>query len=114
MITMKKLEEQIERVNLKLKDICESNISIEFYRPDYFPGIIILKDGVRLGERYDGIHYGSVQFGSSKRDVHTALGRALKFLWARDQSERIKQGKRQQRFISDCEVCGIFEASFWK
>ncbi len=113
-ITLKRLEEEIERVNVKLQELCESNIKAEYYNPDYFPGVIITKDGVRLSEIHDGACHDCVHFGCTKREVHTALERVLKFLWARDEAETAKTGKSQRGFITDCEVCGIFGAAFWR
>jgi len=106
-ITLKRLEEEIERVNSVLRDLCENGVSIDYYNPDYFPGIIIRKDGKRI--RGEGISPSdAVNYGSSKRDVHTALERVVKFLEARE------SGQQGRSFISDYEICGIFKAAFWR
>lgn len=109
-ITLNKLEEQINNVNENYLSKVSPNLTIKYYQPDYFPGVIILKNGKPIfNERQDGIHY-----AQTKTEVFTALVRVIKFIDARDRAHTKEHGEKLYYYISDEEICGIFAAAFWR
>ena len=99
-ITLNKLIEQINRVNDLLKEHGQ-DITINYYQPDYYPGIII--NNKNENRDLSVIHSDRVYFGTTKTDVFTALTRVIKLLWSLEDHK-----------FSDKEICGIFAAAFWR
>ena len=97
-ITLNKLIEQINRVNDLLT---EQNITINYYQPDYYPGIII--NNKNETRELNVIHSDRVYFGTTTTEVHTALTRVIKLLWSLEKHK-----------FSDQEICGIFAVAFWR
>lgn len=99
-ITLNKLIEQINHVNDILTEQGQ-DITINYYQPDYYPGIIINSKNEK--KDLSVIHSDRVYFGTTKTDVFTALTRVIKLLWS-------LEGHK----FSDKEICGIFAAAFWR
>ena len=99
-ITLNKLIEQINRVN-ELLEKAGQDITVNYYQPDYYPGIIINSKNEKID--LSVIHSDRVYFGTTKTDVHTALTRVIKLLWSLEDHK-----------FSDKEICGIFAAAFWR
>ena len=107
-ITLNKLNEQIENVNRYLQEQCINNIKVQFYKPDYFPGVILLKNGVKMPD------YDARYFCDTKTEIHISLTRVIKFLWTRDEARTKETGEKRYHYITDKEICGIFAAAFWR
>lgn len=99
-ITLNKLIEQINHVNDLLTEKGQ-DITINYYQPDYYPGIII--NSKNENRDLSVIHSDRVYFSSTKTEVHTALTRVIKLLWSLEDHK-----------FSDKEICGIFAAAFWR